>query len=90
LFETTLGNSLGNATQLLPKGALALPTIKLTQLAIERFKPPMSGRIEYWDSQLPGFGLRISSPRPGKPKETAQTYQVLCRVKDNGAASSSA
>jgi integrase len=63
-----------------------LPTIKLTQLAIERIKPPMSGRVEYWDSQLPGFGLRISPPRPGKPKETAQTYQVLCRVKDNGAA----
>jgi integrase len=37
-----------------------LPTIKLTQPAVEKLKPPVSGRIEYWDSQLPGFGLRIS------------------------------
>ena len=37
-----------------------MPTIKLTQAAAERLKPPPSGRIEYWDNQLPGFGLRIS------------------------------
>jgi integrase len=70
---------------MIPEGAAALPTIKLTQLAIERLKPPTSGRVEYWDSQLPGFGLRVSAPRPGKPKETAQSYQVMCRVKENGA-----
>jgi integrase len=38
-----------------------MPTIKLTQPAVERLKPPRSGRVEYWDSQLPGFGLRISA-----------------------------
>ena len=37
-----------------------MPTLKLTQAAVERLKPPASGRIEVWDSQLPGFGLRIS------------------------------
>jgi integrase len=37
-----------------------MPTIKLTQPAVERLKPPARGRIEYWDSQLPGFGIRIS------------------------------
>ncbi len=37
-----------------------MPTIKLTQPAVERLKAPASGRVEYWDSQLPGFGLRIS------------------------------
>jgi integrase len=38
-----------------------VPTLKLTQPAVERLKPPASGRVEYWDSQLPGFGLRISA-----------------------------
>jgi hypothetical protein len=37
-----------------------MPTIKLTQPAVERLKPPTSGRVEYFDSQLPGFGLRVS------------------------------
>jgi hypothetical protein len=35
-----------------------MPTLKLTQLAVERLKPPSRGRLEYWDAQLPGFGLR--------------------------------
>ena len=39
-----------------------MPTLKLTQAAVERLKPPASGRVEYWDSQLPGFGLRVSAP----------------------------
>jgi integrase len=38
-----------------------MPNLKLTQAAVERLKPPPSGRIEVWDSQLPGFGLRISA-----------------------------
>ena len=37
-----------------------MPTIKLTQPAVDRLKPPASGRVEYWDNQLPGFGLRVS------------------------------
>jgi integrase len=31
------------------------------QAAVEKLKAPDVGRVEYWDSQLPGFGLRISS-----------------------------
>jgi integrase len=38
-----------------------LPTTKLTQIAVERLKAPASGRIEYFDTQLPAFGLRISA-----------------------------
>jgi hypothetical protein len=34
-----------------------MPTTKLTQAAVERPKAPEQGRMEYWDSQLPGFGL---------------------------------
>jgi hypothetical protein len=37
-----------------------MPTTKLTQAAVEKLKAPEEGRKEYWDSQLPGFGLRIS------------------------------
>jgi integrase len=47
--------------------------IKLTQLAVARLKPPKSGREEWWDAQLPGFGIRVS--HTGR-----KTYQVLARI----------
>jgi hypothetical protein len=51
-----------------------MPTRKLTQPGIEKLNGPPSGRIEYWDSQLPGFGLRIS--------ETGrETWVVMYRVR---------
>jgi integrase len=50
-----------------------MPTTKLTQAAVDRLKSPASGRIEYWDSQLPGFGLRISS-------KGRKTWQAMYRV----------
>lgn len=37
-----------------------MPTIKLTQRAVDALKPPASGRVEYFDSQLPGFALRVA------------------------------
>src|SRR5690349_23221502 len=37
-----------------------MPKIKLTQPAVDKLRAPSSGRVEFWDSQLPGFGLRIS------------------------------
>ncbi len=37
-----------------------MPTLRLTQVAIDRLAPPKAGRIEFFDSVLPGFGLRIS------------------------------
>jgi integrase len=59
-----------------------MPTLKLTQAAVERLKPPVTGRLEYWDSQLPGFGLRIAAPRQGKPAR--RTWQVFVGVKVAG------
>jgi hypothetical protein len=50
-----------------------MPNLKLTQAAVERLKPPASGRIEAWDSQLPGFGLRIAA-------SGLKTWQALYRV----------
>src|SRR5271155_1335514 len=70
-----------------------MPTLKLTQAAVERLKPPASGRVEIWDSQLPGFGLRISDRGrktwqalyrgDGKPgRETISTLAQIPNVAD--------
>jgi integrase len=59
-----------------------MPTLKLTQAAVEKLSPPASGRIEVWDSLLGGFGLRISAPLAGKPAR--RVWQVMYRVKTGG------
>src|SRR5262245_61285226 len=40
-----------------------MPRHKLTKLSVERVtgKPPASGRIDYFDTTLPAFGIRVSS-----------------------------
>src|SRR5882762_2083860 len=38
-----------------------MPTIRLTQVAIEKLKPPAEGREVHWDRTLPGFGLRLTA-----------------------------
>jgi integrase len=37
-----------------------MPTRKLTDLFVERTKPPACGRIEYFDAAFPGLALRIT------------------------------
>src|SRR5438552_18122648 len=37
-----------------------MPTVLCTDIALRAFKPPEKGHIVYWDSSLPGFGLRVS------------------------------
>ena len=37
-----------------------MPTRKLTDLFVERAKPPAHGRIEYFDAAFPGLALRIT------------------------------
>src|SRR3954454_16026099 len=37
-----------------------MPKIRLTSAAVERFPPPPSGQLEYYDTHLPAFGLRVS------------------------------
>jgi integrase len=53
--------------------------INFTQLAVERLTPRPSGRVTYWDRNLPGFGLRIASPRPGS-REGRKTWIAMGRV----------
>jgi integrase len=38
-----------------------MPTRKLTDLFVERAKPPACGRIEYFDSAFPGLALRVTA-----------------------------
>ncbi len=47
--------------------------MKLTAAAVERVKPPASGRTEYWDALLPGFGLRVTA-------NGAKSWCVMYRV----------
>ena len=37
-----------------------MPTRKLTDLFVERAKPPARGRVEYFDAAFPGLALRIT------------------------------
>lgn len=38
-----------------------MPRVKLTARFVETLKSPASGQTDYFDSEIPGFGLRISS-----------------------------
>src|SRR5258708_37629108 len=38
-----------------------MPTRKLTDLFVERAKPPARGRVEYFDAAFPGLALRITN-----------------------------
>ncbi|MBV9824143.1 MAG: tyrosine-type recombinase/integrase [Alphaproteobacteria bacterium] len=57
-----------------------MPTIKFTARTIDALKPPLSGRADYWDAELPGFGLRIAAPPPGKIAAPRKTWNVLYRT----------
>jgi len=49
-----------------------MPTIRLTQAAVEKLKPPAKRDI-FWDRGLPGFGLRIT---PSGHKAWVAMYRV--------------
>lgn len=38
-----------------------MPTKKFTVKGIDAIRLPASGRVEYWDKDMPGFGLRVSA-----------------------------
>src|SRR5579862_8633528 len=70
-----------------------MPTISLTQRAVEALNPPRTGRVEYFDRTLPGFGLRISDAgrktwfvmyrvRGRKVRETIGTIATIPNVGD--------
>jgi len=53
--------------------------ITFTQLAIEKLAAPASGRVTYWDRNLPGFGLRVAARRPGS-RDGRKTWIAMGRV----------
>jgi integrase len=55
-----------------------MPKIRVTQAAVDKLKPPATGRVEYWDTTLPGFGLRVAAARAGG--EARKTGQAMYRV----------
>jgi len=44
-----------------------MPSIKLTDAAVQKFKAPAGKRLEYFDATLPGFGVRVSGPTRRAP-----------------------
>jgi integrase len=37
-----------------------MPKVRLTAAAVDRVKAPVAGQVEYFDTHLPAFGLRVS------------------------------
>ena len=52
-----------------------MPTIPFTVRRLESLKPPAAGRIDYWDKNFSGFGLRISD-------RGTRTWMLMYRTQD--------
>jgi integrase len=50
-----------------------MPKLKLTTVAVARITPPTEGRVDYFDTTLPAFGLRVSHTG-------ARKYFLMTRV----------
>ena len=55
-----------------------MPTVKLTDAAVQRFKAPPGGRVEYFDATLPGFGVRVAGPT-GRSPEGRKSWVLFYR-----------
>lgn len=55
-----------------------MPTIKLTDAAVQRLKAPPGERVDYFDATLPGFALRVSGPTERAP-EGRRTWTLFYR-----------
>src|SRR3954452_2811766 len=53
-----------------------MPTIKLTQIAVERLRPIDGRETTFNDNQLPGFGVRVS---PRGRKTWVARYRIAGR-----------
>ena len=55
-----------------------MPTVKLTDAAVQRFRAPPGGRVEYFDATLPGFGVRVAGPT-GRSPEGRKSWVLFYR-----------
>jgi integrase len=58
-----------------------MPSIKLTDAAVQKLKAPKGSRVEYFDAGYPGFGLRISAGNPpgNEEPEIRKTWILMYR-----------
>lgn len=52
-----------------------MPTVKLTDRTVQNAQGP----AEFWDANLPNFGLRIGSPN-GRWSKGRKTWQAMYRI----------
>jgi len=45
-----------------------MPTVKLTDAAVQKYAAPKGERREYFDATLPGFGLRVAGSTDRNPE----------------------
>jgi integrase len=55
-------------------GKTSMAKTRLTELGVSKLTPPASGRIELFDSALPGFGVRVTS-------SGVRSFFVMTRVR---------
>src|SRR3979490_2164636 len=55
-----------------------MPTRKLTDLFVERVKPPARGRVEYFDASFGGLALRVTK---GGTKSWSLFYRMKGRLR---------
>src|SRR5207245_1588135 len=46
-----------------PTRSTSLGRLPLTDRTVRALKPPITGRLDVWDEDYPGFGLRLSATR---------------------------
>jgi integrase len=63
-----------------------MPKLSLTQKEIKKIVPPASGRIDYFDTEMKGFLLRVSADyqdqKTGAPMKGAKVFYVQADVLD--------
>lgn len=63
-----------------------MPKLKLTQQEIRKIEPPVTGRVDYFDTELKGFLLRVSAgymdKKTGEKQKGARVFYVQVDVSD--------
>ena len=50
-----------------------MPTVKLTDAAVQRLKAPPGGRVDYFDAAYPGLALRVTGSADQRPERRTWT-----------------